>query len=408
MEATAAPVAWSEGDVRTLLETMKNSIASREKSKVWSAGLKSVDWATVAFRGFTAEECRAKWDEIMKKLRKIKTLTELIVDAQKAVEGSNFVAKLKQPKLPKRAINFYYMENFEKLKRKKPSLSSQQLLTYANKKYKKLPPEKKEKYLQLAKEANKQYQTTMDELRKTHQLKRKRKKTCKKEKKSVKPVEIKVIREQVSNKTPLRLKNGYQLFCQEQTPHMVGTPKNRRTAIWSERWRNLSEEERAEYVRRCREMRSKDQMFPDEPKMPSSSICGLHFKKKFAEMKGDVKSQKEQRELFAKFSQEAKYLSQKEKEEYQKEIDHNFCIYKTQLRNWFKTLKPKMQVKYCELKPSKLKYLHRKMESTQHRTSDSEDEEFTDSSDEDDLTVIEIDREIKEDEEEYQEIFNLF
>lgn len=402
-----------------LLETMKKSVANRERDKIWSTGLKVLDWEIVAFQHFTAEECRAKWDEIMRKLRKIKTLTELITDAQKAMEDSDLEAKIKRPKKPMNASAFFFVENKDKLKRRKPGVSSQELMTYANEKYRNLTSTDKEKYLQQAKEAQKRYKLAVDELRSTQQLVKKKKKTSKKEtdrkKDSKKETDSKkkdskkeTDSSPIKKKTPARRINAYQLFCREQMPHMAGTPRAKITSVWSERWKMLSQEEKDEYTRRSNKMNAKKEMFPGEPKMPTSSVCGLYCKNKFAEMKGKEKSQKEQRELFAKFSRESKNMPQREREQYQTEINNSLRIYKGQLNGWFQTLKPKKQLQYCELKPSKLKYLQSKLSTSHHRTSDSEDEDFDDSSSDDELTVIEIDREIEEEDELFHEMFDIF
>lgn len=396
---TAGSAKWTVDNIKTLLESIDQSIANRERGKIWSAGLKTLDWQIVAFENFTAEECCAKWKEIMQKLRKIKTLAELIADAQCAIDNSDSKVKLiedpetKLPKRPLPANAIYFAENKKKLIKMNPGISSQDLMKLANVKYKKLPPEDMEKYLQKAVQARAQYKTTMDKLRSLHppELKKPEKKKMKKVQ-SVKKSKM----------------NGYNLFCREQKSHMTGIPQKEIPSIWSRRWKGLSQEEKDQYSRRCKEINmtqraANNPSFINEPKRPTSSICGLYCKDKMAEMKGKVKNQTK---LFADFSRQYKTLSKQERERYQAKIDNNFRIYKDQLQKWFKTLTPRQQLEYCKNNPSKLKYLQSKQPASRHRTSDSEDDDLEDSgSDDEDLTVIEIGDELEEDDE---KMFDLF
>lgn len=407
MEA-AGPAEWTAEDILMLLETMKKSIAVRERDKIWSSGLKVLDWEIVAFQHFSPEECRAKWNEIMQKLRKIKTLTELIADAQNAMEHSDLENQMKRPKKPMSASAFYFAENKDKLKSKKPGLSSRELMKFANDHYRSLSPRDKEKYFLQAEEALKQYRMNMDELRRTQPVKKKRKKaeTDKKKKESKKEADSDPIKGKTKKKTHL---NGYQLFCQEQSSKMDGIPKYKIPTVWAERWKMLSQEEKDDYSRR-RSEKKKKKFFQGEPKLPITSVYKLYCKKKLSEMKGQERSQKESRELLAKLSHEFKNLPQHEIERYQTEINNSLLTYKEELQTWFKKLKPKTQLKYWQSKPTRIKYLENKMSTSHHRTSDSEDEDFDDnsSSDDEELTVIEIDHEIKEEDQLFCDMFDLF
>uniref|UniRef100_A0A8C6S7L9 HMG box domain-containing protein n=1 Tax=Neogobius melanostomus TaxID=47308 RepID=A0A8C6S7L9_9GOBI len=112
---------------------MTQSIAERVRDLSWSTGLKHLDWEIVAFKQFTPEECSAKWHEIMQKLRKIKTLQELIMDAQSD----------KLPKRPLSANAIYFAEKQAKFRKRNPGINGPELMKLANEKYKKLPPEVK-------------------------------------------------------------------------------------------------------------------------------------------------------------------------------------------------------------------------------------------------------------------------
>ncbi|KAK7919612.1 hypothetical protein WMY93_010896 [Mugilogobius chulae] len=398
----ANPAKWSTDNVRTLLDAMKKSVSSRERDKIWSVGLKSLDWNKVAFAAFTPEECNAKWQEIMQKLRKIKSITELIVDVQNSIDDKHShlkfePAKIEFPKKPVSANALYFAENKEIFKKKKPGMSSRELMKFANDSYKQLSPEKKEIYLQKVQKAKDEYQESVRKLRIQHTEVFKRK--------NAKTDTAPCIREYKGPKLPL---NGYQLFCHEQKSRLTGIPQKKITTIWSKRWNELSTAEKNKYNRRCVQIREeaerndvdfkqqfdkkqrKRRTFPGEPKMPARSCSALYCKNQMAKTKGDSKKR------FATASQQSKNLSKQEKEKYQAIINQNIIRYKEQLQKWFETLTSTQQQEYCKQNPSKVKYLlNKKQMRTLHRTSDSEDEELEDTigsySDSDsDLTIIEV------------------
>ncbi|KAJ0060466.1 hypothetical protein NL108_011884 [Boleophthalmus pectinirostris] len=398
---TAGSAKWSTDDIRTLLDAMSKSITEREKGKIWNVGLKTFDWKKVAFSDFTPEECNAKWREIMQKLRKMKTLSELIVDAQNTVNN----AEIEFHKKPVSANALFFAENKELFKKKKPDLNSRELMKVVNDSYKKLPPEKKEKYLQKVEKAKEKYQDSIKKMTvHSEDLKRKKDSAIGAKERTTLPV------------------NGYNLFCREQKSLLTGVPNREITSVWSSRWKVLSKEEKEMYSKRCLEMKREaknvkmkseaknvkrgKQTFPGEPKMPARSACSLYCKSQMNKMKGQVKRA---RDRFAMASHEFKTLSQQEKDQYQTIIENNFSMYEEQLQRWFKTLEPNQQQEYCECNPSKIKYLRSKrhLRTPLHRTSDSEDEDWEDSScsDNDDDNIDEV---VIQDEEEETPMFDLF
>lgn len=415
MEATSS-AKWTEEDVKKLLKTMKQSIANRARDKIWNVGLKAFDWEIVAFEPFTAEECSAKWGEIMQKLRKIKTLTELIVDAQSAMDSCPMLfedSPIKLPKKPVAANALYFAETKEKLKRKNPGMRSRDLMKLANDKYRNLPLQCKEKYVLLAEKAQAKYHKSMNKLRRHHPDELKKLMKNANQKKADEADEAHEAHEagnsesiQTTKKPPTIPLNGYNLFCREQKSHMTGIPKKDIMSVWSRRWKSLSKEEKEEYSRRCKEMKMAHKkphkkIFPGEPKLKTNSICGLYLKEKLQGMK---KGQSRQ-ERFAEVCRESKNISQEERDRYQAQIDNDFRIYQERLQKWFENLPPEEQIEYYVLNPSKVKYLHCKLSVLSHRTSDSEDSDVEDSSSDQDCTVIQSDN---EDEDQDQTMLDLY
>lgn len=54
---------WSQEDMLTLLECMKNNLPSNDSSK-FKTTESHMDWEKVAFKDFSGDMCKLKWVEI--------------------------------------------------------------------------------------------------------------------------------------------------------------------------------------------------------------------------------------------------------------------------------------------------------------------------------------------------------
>ncbi|NXX20829.1 UBF1 factor, partial [Podargus strigoides] len=142
---------WSQEDMLTLLECMKNNLPSNDGSK-FKTTESHLDWEKVAFKDFSGEMCRMKWMEISNEVRKFRTLTELIMDAEEHVKNPYKGKKLKKhPDFPKKPLTPYFrffMEKRAKYAKLHPEMSNLDLTKILSKKYKELPEKKKMKYIQ--------------------------------------------------------------------------------------------------------------------------------------------------------------------------------------------------------------------------------------------------------------------
>lgn len=223
---TGHTVGWTKQHIQTLLNAMKSSIPSQAAEKRWSEGLKTLDWNKVAFEPFSAEECSAKWLEIIQKIRKVKTLLELIVDAQNVF--SNEVTRKKFPLVPK-------------------------------------SPEIKDKYLQRAQTTKEEHRNSMKTFCLSPRPKGKQSKksshTKERSAKSSEQLQSLLIKKssREENETKTKLvpppMTGYNLFCKEQKDLMTGVPILEIPTTWSHRWNNLTDMEKSKYTRRCAEMK---------------------------------------------------------------------------------------------------------------------------------------------------------
>ena len=72
---------WSKEDIVQLLESMEKSIPSSD-GHTFKTAQSVMDWEKVAFKDFSGEMCKLKWLEVSHKLRKFRTLRELVLEAK--------------------------------------------------------------------------------------------------------------------------------------------------------------------------------------------------------------------------------------------------------------------------------------------------------------------------------------
>ncbi|CAH2302674.1 nucleolar transcription factor 1 isoform X1 [Pelobates cultripes] len=142
---------WSQEDMLTLLKAMKTILPPQDNSK-YKTTESHLDWSKLAFKNYSGPMCRKKWIDISMEVRKFRTLTELILDAQEHVKNPYKGKKLKKhPEFPKKPLTPYFrffMEKRAKYAKLHPEMSNLDLTKILSKKYKELPEKKKGKYIQ--------------------------------------------------------------------------------------------------------------------------------------------------------------------------------------------------------------------------------------------------------------------
>uniref|UniRef100_A0A8C2ZHL1 Upstream binding transcription factor n=1 Tax=Cyclopterus lumpus TaxID=8103 RepID=A0A8C2ZHL1_CYCLU len=142
---------WAQEDLLQLLEAMQLALPPKDLTK-YKTTESHLDWQKVAFNSFTAEMCKQKWLLVSKKIRKFRTLTELIFDAQDYIKNPYKGKKLtKHPDFPKKPLTPYFrffMEKRAKYAKLHPEMSNLDLTKILSKKYRELPEKKKKKYLE--------------------------------------------------------------------------------------------------------------------------------------------------------------------------------------------------------------------------------------------------------------------
>nr|KAF6343847.1 upstream binding transcription factor like 1 [Pipistrellus kuhlii] len=162
---------WCEEDIAQLLERMENNLPPSD-NHTFKIAQAHMDWAKVAFKDFSGEMCKLKWLEISRKIRKYRTLTELVLEAKEHVKNSYQSKKLKKhPDMPKKPLTAYL--RFLKEKRPEysqmhPKLNNQELTKVMSEKYKALPEEMKLKYMEDFQKEKQEFQEKLAQFRKDH------------------------------------------------------------------------------------------------------------------------------------------------------------------------------------------------------------------------------------------------
>ncbi|MEQ2239075.1 hypothetical protein ILYODFUR_000893 [Ilyodon furcidens] len=366
MDDVASAAGWTSANTLKLIAAMRSNVPDSKKTQIYRTGLSVLDWDQVAFPPFSPEECREKWENMMEKMRKLRSLPELIVEAEEAISNPLHHRKIhpELPKLPSPPKMVYMRKHFSRFKKKHPGLTMTKIVKMAFKKDDKLPDEEKED-------------------------------------------------EDLPEKPP---QNGLVLFIKEQANG--DRPPMGSLMDMCQRWRKLSEAERQKYSTRCGEMRREynaklleylhrfDEMekqqiikekgiilpkkplrrtFPGEPKMPSQ-IGYIYFAKdQMKILKENISSHKER---IAKVKELWYRLPTKEKGCYKQQIHANMKQYSENLQKWFKTLTSEEQTEYLKHNPRKLQFLDARErtvvveERLLCQPSDSEDEDMVINNDE--------------------------
>ncbi|XP_047233241.1 nucleolar transcription factor 1-like [Girardinichthys multiradiatus] len=377
MDDVASATGWTTANMLKLIAAIRSSIPASQKTVFYRTGLSVVDWDQVAFPPFSPEECRQKWKSMMEKIRKLRSLPELIVEAEEAISD---------PPRHRKAI--YQKEHALRLK-----------------------------------ECKRKMQDSCDK----NDLPRIQTRGQKKKVPAIEDEDLPV-------KPP---PNGLVLFMKELS-NGDRLPMSLFKDM-SQRWRNLSKAEKQNYSTRCKEMKREynaklleylhrfDEMekpqiikekgirlpkkplkrtFCDEPKMPSQIGYVYFAKDQMKILKESISSRKKR---IAKVKELWYKLPTKENERYKKQIHANMKQYSENLQKWFKTLTSEEQTEYLKHNPRKLQFL-----DARERMVVVEDQFLCQPSDsEDEDTVINNDKEIiwssyEDENEEVEEGGNMF
>ncbi|XP_033926104.1 nucleolar transcription factor 1 isoform X1 [Melopsittacus undulatus] len=344
---------WSQEDMLTLLECMRNNLPSNDGSK-FKTTESHLDWEKVAFKDFSGEMCKMKWMEISNEVRKFRTLTELIMDAEEHVKNPYKGKKLKKhPDFPKKPLTPYFrffMEKRAKYAKLHPEMSNLDLTKILSKKYKELPEKKKMKYIQDFQREKQEFERNLARFREDHpDLIQNAKKSDVPEKPKTpqqlwynheKKIYLKVRPDATTKEVKESLgKQWSQLSDKKRLKWIHKALEQRkeyeeimRDYIQKHPELNLSEEgiTRSTLTKAERQLKDK---FDGRPTKPPPNSYSLYCAELMANMK-DVPST----ERMVLCSQQWKLLSQKEKDAYHKKCDQKKKDYEIELLRFLESL----------------------------------------------------------------------
>ena len=159
-------ITWNEETDNSLIKLVEEDTKNRAKSRPKHIFVRHVDWKGIAQKlnadqgyNFDAASLRARWEELTKMVRKLRTVPEMIDDVKNAVK---FHVEM-IPKMPLGAYQLFCRSKRPRLKEKYQNMNNSELARRMGKKWRELPPEKKEKYEKKAKEKRCEYDEKLKE-----------------------------------------------------------------------------------------------------------------------------------------------------------------------------------------------------------------------------------------------------
>ncbi|RZF41760.1 hypothetical protein LSTR_LSTR012239 [Laodelphax striatellus] len=165
--AVVSDVTWTDEQMKLLLSRIEGQLPKND-SVNYKKSFTTLNWDDVKFDHFTSEQCKAEFISILSKLRKHRTMTEILGDAVKWVDApKKKTAHPDKPSKPMSSYLIFYMEKRPKLAKKYPDMKLTELTQKIADKFKHLPPEKKQKYIDKAENKREEYQ---EKLKKFYEL----------------------------------------------------------------------------------------------------------------------------------------------------------------------------------------------------------------------------------------------
>uniref|UniRef100_A0A8C4NHI2 HMG box domain-containing protein n=1 Tax=Eptatretus burgeri TaxID=7764 RepID=A0A8C4NHI2_EPTBU len=144
------PDPWTKEHLFLLLDQMKALLPENDNFR-YKTTEHNMDWEKLKIGDFTSQTCRQRWSQLSTKVRKFRTLSELLFDAKEYLKNPYKGMKIQNhPDFPKKPLTPYL--RFYLLKRKKfakihPQLNNLDLTRMLSQTYKDMPEKKRVKCL---------------------------------------------------------------------------------------------------------------------------------------------------------------------------------------------------------------------------------------------------------------------
>ncbi|CAG5133036.1 unnamed protein product, partial [Candidula unifasciata] len=167
MSPTAACVdttQWSAEDKKKLLGAVLE-MGGNNNTKSFKTVESSITWENIKVEGKSAEECKAMYQKLISKVRKYRTMQEIIADAVAFVEGPGRLSEYPDvPKKPPTAFSLFVMKRSKKFPDVK---GTDRMKVFAND-WNELSEEKKETYKKKYLKLKKKYEEELEIFRQNH------------------------------------------------------------------------------------------------------------------------------------------------------------------------------------------------------------------------------------------------
>ncbi|XP_029568737.1 nucleolar transcription factor 1 [Salmo trutta] len=377
METSCEKQAWGREDLIKLLHGIKENIPKGDTS-IYTKGERTLKWDKVAFGSYSPQMCHQKWKELSKKVRKIRSLAELVTEAEVAFEnpfqGQNWRIHPDFPRRPTPPNSIFFRENHKTFEKQQPEMTTSELFKLISGKYSELPEHEKAKYIATFQKEKEMYEKSMRKLRKEYS--------------GGKKVRRDYLKNMSGPLTPhgLWYRHERRIFLQANPDKKVDCI--RQSIEQKTRWSKLPDKEKLKWINRSLEQQTqyeetvtdKEQQhillekrksmqtsklvaqkgnkntFQGEPKKPPRWGHTVFYSEKMAELRAKS-NHLSSRKCMAMVSPLWKKLAQKKQEHYQRIAQERAREYLVELRSWFNTMSTKEQAKYLDQNPNKLKIL---------------------------------------------------
>ncbi|XP_050079086.1 nucleolar transcription factor 1-like [Anopheles maculipalpis] len=150
---------WPAADYKKLVEQLR-TVLPRKDQRRYLNGLKKVDWDRVAFDGHSPEEIRAVTKKVLSKIRKHRTLAEMVEDIPQYVDKMLSSGK---PKNPPSAYNLFVKEKFSNFRKKNSDLATSEVFKIVSQEFAALSQKKKQKYEAMAMQAKEAHKLQLEQ-----------------------------------------------------------------------------------------------------------------------------------------------------------------------------------------------------------------------------------------------------
>ncbi|XP_053687538.1 nucleolar transcription factor 1-B-like [Sabethes cyaneus] len=147
---------WTKTDYDDLLEKLKNLLPKKDTKK-FTSRLQAIDWKEIEVRHHSPEDIKQTVDAVLAKIRRFRTLGEMLADAPDII---NKLLSKEKPKPPASAYTLFMKENFPRWK--EANLDMKDVFKVASKEFRDMSLKKRQKYEEASNRLKQEYKTNME------------------------------------------------------------------------------------------------------------------------------------------------------------------------------------------------------------------------------------------------------